>query len=56
MSAVDGGLVCEGELLQAQLILCLVERGERMAATKMQTDARELLVEAADEVEDEYDQ
>ena len=48
-----GGLVRQGELLQEQRILGLEERGERVAAAKVQTNVAVPLVEAPDEVEDE---
>ena len=43
----------QGELLQEKGILGLEERGERVAAAKVQTNVVVPLVEAPDEVEDE---
>ena len=43
----------QGELLQEKGILGLEERGEQMAAAKMQADVAVPFVEASDEVEDE---
>lgn len=46
------GLVAEGELLQAQCILCLEKQWEGVTEAKMQADIDELLIQPANEVED----
>jgi hypothetical protein len=45
--------LADGEFVEEKLIASLEERGERTSAAEMNTYLGELLVEAADDVEDE---